>query len=162
MTYASSKGQLGMEVAWVVLVLVVIGIGFLFAYPAFKEINDDIQADTTMSAVAKENAQTVVGNYASNMDGAYFFMFMLLWIFLVIAGYFANNQPVWLVVTIIFVVCSLVATMFLANGYEELSADGEISSFTDEFPKMSWILEHLLLVMVMMGFSVVAVMYVRS
>lgn len=162
MTIASSKGQMGFEMAWVVIALVVIGIGLIVVMPAFQEVNDDIQADSSIGAEAKQSSTESVGNSPTYFDNVFFFMFIMLWIFLVIAAFFATTNPVFTVITIILVIFGLVITMFLANAAQEVMEDSQISSFADEFPKTSWILEHLLMNMVIVSFSVMLVLYGRS
>lgn len=162
MTFASSKGQLGFEGAWVIIVLVILAIGLLMGYGAFKDLNDDIQADLDLSTDARAAAQTVVGNYPANMDNMFFFFFVMLWVFLVIGAYLADTSPVFLVITILLIVFGLVVGMILSNTYEEVREDGTISTFANEFPKMNWLMDHILITMIFMGFSVMMVLYARS
>lgn len=158
----SSSGQLGLESLWVVIVLFIFGLGLVYGYSAFSELNDDIQADASLSQDAKDASEATVGNYASNMDSVFFFFFILLWVFILATAFFANTHPVLIVITVVLIVIGLVVMMYLANTFEEATGEAEVSSAAAEFPKMMWILEHIVLVMSLVGFSVMMVLYSRS
>jgi hypothetical protein len=144
------------------MVLVVVLLGVVFTYQAFSELNDDIQADAGMSEDAKSAARATVDNYPSQMDNAFFFLFFMLWMFLLIAGFFASTHPVFAGISVILILFGLVVVMLLANTYEETTLDAEVSAAASEFTKMDWILDHLLGVFIIMGLSVLLVLYARS
>lgn len=158
----SSKGQLGLEVAWIMIVLTILALGLIYGYSAFKELNDDLQSDISFAPEAKAAAEATVANFPSNMDNMFFFFFIMLWVFLVIVSFFASTHPVFIVISIVLIVLGLVGVMFVANAYNEAMEDDTISAFASEFPKITWIMEHILLMMVMVGFSVMMVLYARS
>lgn len=157
----SSKAQIGFEAAWVVIVLVVVALGFIFGLAPLSELNDDIQLEDDLSSEAKSAAETTVGNAPSNYDNLFFFLFIMLWIFLGILAFFSANNPVLLVITIIFMIVALVVAMFLANTYAESIEDTEINTFAQEFPKTDWMMNHLLMIILFMGFSVGLIIYAR-
>ena len=49
-----------------------------------------------------------------------------------------------------------------ANSYEEFKDDGTVVSYSEAFPKMNWILEHIVILGIFMGLSVMLVLYARS
>lgn len=161
-TYVSSKGQMGFELAWVALVLVIVSLGLIFAYQAFDDLNDDIQGDSSMSADAKTASEATVGNYASNMDNVLFFLFIMLWIFLLVASFFASTHPVFAAISVILILFGLTVITLVSNAYEEATADAEVSAAAAEFVKMNWINEHLLTVFIIVGLSVLLVLYARN
>lgn len=159
---SSKRGQLGFELVWVVIVLLVVGLGFVMTYSAFSGLNDDIQNSLDMSNESKAAAEATVGNFPSNMDNVFFFLLIMLWIFLLIMAFFVNTHPVFLVITLLLIVIGLVVVMILSNVFQESIEEGEIDDFAAEFPKMNWIFEHLLMVFIMVGFSTMMVMYTRA
>lgn len=157
----SSNGQLGMEGILVLIVLVVVGIGFIMIAPMAKEINADLQAEVGFAPEAKSVAQSTVGDYPERMDNVYFLMFFLLWIFMIGAAFFSNTHPIFLAVSILLVVFILGMSMLLGDAYEELQDDPDFSEFTGSYPKMNWIMGNILKVFVMMTLSTLMVLYTR-
>ncbi len=43
-------------------------------------------------------------------------------------------------------------SVYMSNAYDEFASDAEFSSFADEFPKTSWILDNYLIITLVMGF----------
>lgn len=157
-----SKGQLGLEALWVVVVLMIIGLGIVFGLQVFDEINDDLQADDSLSAEAKNAAETTAGNAPSIMDNVFFFLMVGLWAFLLVGAYFSGSNPIITFIAIILGVLGLVVTMFVGNVYAEATADDETQDFVSNFPKMNWILENILLIVVFITFSTMLVMYATN
>lgn len=162
MSSGSSKGQIGFEIAWVFLAIVVLVMGVVFVYPAISDLNDDIQADASLSPEAKSASQSTAGNFATQWDNVLFFLMFLLWGFLVIAAFFADTHPVFAFITIILTVFGIVAVMIVASAYIEATEDAEVSSAAAEFPKMDWVINHIVIIMVLMAFSVMMVLYARN
>ena len=147
---------------WVVSVLFVVVIGSFLSYGAFKELNDDLQQDLSLSPEARQASKETVENFPSSMDNILFFFFIMLWVFLLIGAFVADTHPVFLVITFVLLIIGLVFGMILSNAYEEFSSDSGVSEFASQFPKMNWILGHLLIVLVFMGMSTFMVLYARN
>lgn len=159
---SSKKGLLGLEILWAVLVIIILAIGLIFGFSAFSDIKDDIRSDNDMSQAAKDSVNESVGNFPDYMDNVLIFLFFMLWVFLLAAAYFSASNPVLMVFSLIVVIIGMVIFLMLANQYEQMTNDQEISTFADEFIKTNWLLEHGLLTFIFMAFSFFFVVYVRS
>lgn len=158
----SSKGQLGFENAWLFVSLLIVAVGLIFGLQAFSELNDDIQSDLELSAEAKQVSQESAGNAPTLMDNVFFFLFIGLWAFILIAAYFSASNPIFTFVAIILGVIGLVVVMMGANVYEEATSDDGISAFVQEFPKTNWIMSNILIMMIFVTFSTMLVLYARN
>ena len=161
-TNPSSKGQLGFEIMFIVLALFIVGLGLVLANGTFKDLNDDIQGDEAIGAEAKATSDAVVDNFSTNWDNLMLFFFVLVWAFLLIASFFADTHPIFLIFTIILLLIGLTVTMYLSNAYSEVTSDGDVSAFAADFPKMNWIMNHLLTLMIVVGLSCALVLYGRT
>lgn len=158
----SGKGQLGMEVLLVLIVVVVVAVGFVMVWPTFKQLNDDLQNEEEFASVAKGASQEMVGDFANRMDNVYFFMFILFWIFLLGVAFLGDTHPAFFVITLVLMVFTLVVGMILSNAYQEMRDDLTADEFIDlasEWPKLNWLMEHLLIVLIFMTGSTGMVLY---
>lgn len=162
MTIAFSKGQLGLEALWVVVVLIILGLGLVFGLQVFDDINNDLQDDDELSADAKSTLEATAGNAPSIMDNVFFFLMVGLWAFLLVGAYFSGSNPIITVIAIILGVLGLIVTLLVANVYAEAVEDDDIQDFVNNFPKMNWILENILIIMVFITFSTMLVMYATN
>lgn len=157
-----SKGQLGFENAWLVVTLLIVGLGLVFGLQAFSEINDDLQADLELSSEAKSFASESVGNAPTTMDNVFLFFVIGLWALLLVGAYISASNPIFTFIAIILGVFGLIVTVLVGNVYAEAMDDDEINDFTANFPKMSWILENILIMAVFITFSVMLVLYASN
>lgn len=162
MSIASSKGQLGFENAWLVMTVVIVGIGLIFGLQALGTVNDDIQSDLSISTEAKDFSQATVGNAPTMMDNVFFFFVIGLWVILLVGAYVSASNPIMTFIAIILGVIGLVVVMLLGNVYAEAVSDDDVETFTTNFPKMSWILNNILIMAVFITFSVMLVMYATN
>lgn len=160
-TSNSSRGQLGFETAWVFIALIVLVMGVVFVYPAFKELNTDIQ-QSSMSAESKEASELTAGGFAQTWDNVLFFFLMLMWGFLIISSFFASTHPAFAFITIILSVFGIVAVMILAQAYLDGVEDQSLDSASDSFPKMHWVMEHITIIMVLFSLTVMLTLYARA
>lgn len=158
----SSKGQGILDFIFVLIVLFAFAIIGIFSYVVLKDFNTDFQADPDISATAKGDLQGLTTNFPSYIDNSFTLLLGLFWVFLVISAWFADSHPLFFVVMIILVSFVLVAGMILSNAYDDVKADPDITGYTSGFPQMNWVMSHLLMVLMGMGFSCVLAMYGRS
>lgn len=162
MTIVSSRAQLGFENAWVFLSLFVVGIGLLFGLSALSDLNDDIQTDLDLSPEAKEFAEQTAGNSPSIFDNLFLFLVIGLWGVLLGGAYASSSNPILTFIAIILGVIGLIVVMLVGNAYQEVAVDEEVSTFSENFPKMTWILDNILILAVFITFSVLLVLYAAN
>lgn len=162
MIIASSKGQIGFENAWLVISVFIVGVGLIFGISALTDLNTDIQSDLDLSTEAKAASEQVVGNAPSNFDNLFLFLVIGLWGVLLVGAWASASNPIFTFIAIILGVLGLVVTLFVGNVYAEMSSDDELNDFGDNFPKMNWILNNILILAVFITFSVILVLYATN
>jgi len=148
----------------IVVVIFMIGFGLasIIGHQIFTDINTDIQADASIGAEAKEASSNLQDRYPKVLDGAFLLAVGLFWIFLIISSFMIDTHPIFFVVSIVLVIGTLIASSMLANVYEEVIGDSELSTYAEDFPVTNWFNGHLLLIAIAMGFSVVIALYGKS
>jgi hypothetical protein len=144
------------------ILFLTVAIATVFGFRILSEINDEIQADADISTIAKTNSQNVTTEFPKYMDNAFLMMVVLFWVFLLVSSFFIDTYPVFFVVSFILLIFVFVIGMAMANTYEEVVTESGISTFADSFSKMNWIMEHLLIVLIVMGLSSAFVLYANS
>lgn len=139
-----------------------VGIGLFFGLSALSELNDDIQADVSISTEAKAFSQQTVGNSPNIFDNLFLFLVIGLWGVLLGGAYASASNPIFTFIAVILGVIGLVVIMLVGNAYAEISDDAVLNDYKESFPKMTWILDNLLILAVFVTFSVLLVLYVSN
>jgi len=157
-----SRGEILLPGVMIMIVLVLFAIIGVVGYQAFADINDDIQSDDMMNSDNKAEVQDLVDRYPRTLDAAFVMIVGLLFFTGLIAAYFAESSPVFLIIVIILLLFTLLAGGMLSNVWEQFSEDGELSGFTNNFPMTDYMLNHLLMIVGVIGISIVGVMYAKN
>ena len=158
--YDSKKGFV-QGIVMIVIGLALFGIIGLAGYQIFSEVNDDIQA-SDMQPIAKNQIGDLHNRYPSTIDGAFLTVMVLMWILAMVAGYQADNNPLYLVVIILMMIFLLIGAGFMSNVWEDIASDDEFVEFADYFPFINFILQNFLLVSGVVAASVMGIMFMRS
>lgn len=159
---AYSKGQVGLELLVLIIILFVLAITVIYGYQIATDINNDIQADDTLSTQAKATTQSVTTNYPSTMDNGFIIFLVFFWVALLVSSFLIDTHPIFFIISIFILIFVFVAAMIIANSYEEFTADAEIATFASAFPKMNWVFNHFLTVMIVIGLTMGAALYAKS
>ena len=149
------KGQVFLDIVVITIVLLVTAMIFIFLYMVNNEIT------TALVSEDEFNSSTVQGQMLNNWDSAlpitfdnvFIIMFVLFWIFIIVSSIFIDSHPVFIIITLIFLIVLLTTVGVFSNAYESFIMDGDIYTFSTAFPKMNYVMEHLLLFAVFMSFS---------
>jgi 4-hydroxybenzoate polyprenyltransferase len=156
----SKKGYLA-ESLQIVIVLFIFGLLAIITYNIFTDLNTDIQASDDISASGKELADSLHSRYPATMDGAFLLIFVLLWILLLVAIWFYESNPLFMIIVIVVLIFVLIAAGMLSNFWEDFSIDADFS-YQDNFPSTYFILNNFLIVMSTLFISVIATMYMKG
>lgn len=145
-----------------IVTLFVFGIIAVVAYFTLSSVNDEIQLSDDLSNETKAFSQNVDDQFPSTFDSAFLMVLIFLWILLLASSFLIDTHPIFFVITVIVLVISFVVAMVVANTYTEFTGDAEFSTFAAAFPIMSWVMEHLLIVIMVMGFSSGVALYAKN
>lgn len=137
------KGNLFVDGVLLVLAVFVFFFGILFGGDILDQLNDDVQASDDMSNTTKERLDQLNTRYPNFMDSLFVFLFVLLWIVVIIASFFIDTSPVFLILGIILMGILIYVSIELGNFTEELTSDEELTARADEYPMSNYILQNL-------------------
>lgn len=149
-------------------VLFIIVIAFAFCliialgYKFISDLNSDIQTDPDSNAEARAASLAVTSRYPSIFDAGFIMFFVLVWIAILVSAWFIDTSPIFLAVSIIVFIFTCLVALGLSQGYGEIMTDADLSGFVTAFPMTNFVISNLLTFCIVIGFSVVVVLYGKS
>jgi len=159
---AFSKGQTALDLLLAVVVLFVLGFAAVIGYQLLSGLNTEIQASPDMSNTSKAYSASVTSGFPATFDGIFIFALVLLWVFLLVTSFLIDTHPVFFVVTILLLFVTFFVGMAVSNAYQEFTTDASFSSYAAAFPMTGWVMEHLLIVIIIIGFTSGVALYAKS
>jgi len=158
----SKRGQTILDLLLVIVMLFAISIAFVLGYKVLTEVNTDIQADEDISDVAKADLNGLAVQYPQFMDNSFVLTLALLWLALIVTSFLIDSHPVFFIITVVLLVFVFLVSMILANAYQDIAADDDLSESAEGFPMMSWVFENFLIIVIAMGFSSALALYAKG
>lgn len=156
---SNSKGNIvGDGILWLV-VLFVFSIVAIIGYQFVGDINTDLQADADISAEAKASLSSSYSSYNATFDGGFIFILAFIWIMILVSAYLLDNNPIFLVVSVVLLVIILGLGIYLSNTWLELADEGDWGDVSTNFPMTYWVYDNFLITMIAMVCSVLLVLY---
>lgn len=150
-----SKGQ---AEGIVMLVLLVV---FVFAFVMINMWGTEL-LDTFTAEFAAENytaeAQTALAvtnnTYSGGVDSIGMLAIIGLWLLAMVLGYNASSHPMLGFLALVLVGVIGLVGMLLSNSWYDISTDSDFSSVSGNFTMLDWVLDHYLIFVLVIGFSV--------
>jgi len=156
------KGNVILDSVLFLIVLFVMGIVGVLAYIAFDDISTDIDSDPDVSDMAKGNISALADRTPSTLDGVFALAFGLLWLLVLVSSFLIDSHPIFFIVTIVLLICLLIASGYMSNFYEEFSLDEEYSTAAAQFPITQYVLSHLMMFVLIIGGSIAIVLFGKN
>ena len=158
----NKKGNAPFDVATILIIIVALGITSIFGYKIFDELNSDFQNSTDITdSTAIATSQDMFDKYPSLLDNIFAFAFVLLMIFTIISVFMIDSHPIFFIITVIMLISVFLVAILLGNTFDDLMGETVISSYANSFPYTSWIMQHILTVMVAVGFVISIALFVK-
>lgn len=158
----NKRGEFGIGIFYLVVVLFVLGLLFVLTYKPFTELNDDIQADVNLPNESKVLLQDDVDRYPSTFDSAFGLILFFLWLAILIGAYYVDESPFILIVGIVLLVIIIIIAGFLNNAYAETVSQDEFSSYIDSFPITNFVFNNLIIFVLVMMITVFVTMFIKN
>jgi hypothetical protein len=162
MISSSKRGQTFIDVLVIAIILVVTAITFVVVSVAQKNISDELLSSGTVTGQAATTLTTFSGNYTAGLDTAFLVVFVLLWVFIILSSLFVDANPIFLIVSFILLVVVLIVIGVMSNAYQEIIVDSSLYTFATAFPKMNYIVNHLVLMCVFIAISSLLAIYGKN
>jgi TRAP-type C4-dicarboxylate transport system permease small subunit len=143
----------------VAIVLVFFGLTAVVGLLIVQNFNESFSATVDLSEDTQALMDANEDRLPSMFDNAFLTILVLSWVYLLVAGYLLNTNPVFLVVGVVFVLLSLVVVPILANLYADVSGTSTFSEATDGLPITNWIISNSLVVLIVMSITVLLSTY---
>lgn len=162
MVASGSRGQTGLDIILVVVMLFVFAIVAIFAYSMVSDFNTEWQGETDVANASKESMSTFSTQFPTVMDQAFAILVGLLWLALIVTSFLIDSHPAFFVVTVLILLIVFFVAMELSNYFEEIMDESEMTAFAAQFPITNWLMNNLLIVIVVMGLSAGVALYAKS
>ena len=156
------RGNVAIDVILLVILLFGFALSGIFTNIIATDINTAIQNDTSISTEGKTLMQEHTTSFPNLVNDLFLFVFIGLWIVMLITAWYADTNPIFLIFTILLLVIVTVVGMNISNTYQEIIADVDVMTSADMFPNINLIMSNLATVIVVIGFSVVLVLFGKS
>lgn len=159
---SSRRGNVGLDAIMLVVVLFVIGIASIIGYVVIKDVNDDVQADPSMNNQSKQTLDTMTTQYPSMMDNAFVFILGLMWCLAIIASFFVDTHPIFLILACVILLFVVFVSASIENVYAEFIDEPDLAAAAVSFPKTNWIMDHMVLTILAIAISIAMAMYGKN
>jgi hypothetical protein len=157
----SKKGNAVLDLILLSIFLVTLGIVIMTFNPFLNQFNDEFQLEehaNESKAILQEQTEA----YSNNWDGMFLMIFILLWIVLLFGAWQLDSHPVFFIITIILMTFAFMVAMTLGNVYEDYMSTDYVMAYAHDFPMMNYLMTHYLQVAIVIGFSVIIVMFAKT
>lgn len=140
--------------------VIVVAVVFIFAILILigAKLNDEISSNILDNRLFESNSNTsksMIGTlstgYNELFDNIFFFGFIFLMIATIILAIMIDTHPAIFFVSIIIFIFVLVVSMIFGNAFVEIGGSSSLGEYASSFVKMSWLMNHLLQVMIVYG-----------
>jgi len=159
--FKTKKANAILDTATIFVVLIAFAVISIIGYNTWKDVSPDIYASVS-TPEANETLNIIETRYPSMLDGVFVFIFAGLWVISLVLSFMIDSHPIFFFVAIILLVFISISAIFAGNFFEELMSDSDLSDVSPSFPMTNWILNHLLIVVLLIGFSIIIVLYSKA
>jgi len=158
----SKKSNAILDSLMTVVVLLVIAVSTVMVWNVWKDLSPSLYEEVSGNAEATASLDVVENKYTSVMDGAFLFIFIGLWLTTLVASWMIDTHPIFFVVSLILFVFVLGLSVYIGNFYEEFITSEDMNETYQYFPATHYIMTNLLIVTIIIGASIMIVLYGKS
>lgn len=156
----NKRGQ--MDVLFIVVILFALALVVFIGNKFLGELNTAIQTDSDSTAEAKAASADITARYPAIFDAGFIMFFVLVWIAILISAWFIDTTPMFFIAALIVLAFTVIVGISLNEAYSELITDSEFNTVNTTFPMIHFILNNLALVTIIVGFSVLVVLFGKA
>ena len=134
---------------------------FIIGWMAFSKVNSELQT-SGFSQQGKDILTNTSNRYVDLFDGLFLTVFVLLWVVTLFLAYQIDANPIFFPITLfVFAVLVILAAVF-GNTFYTFSENAQIQEYAADFTVIPFVMNNFVTTMVIIGFSVAAVMYAKT
>lgn len=142
-------------IAVVIFLFTMMGV---VGYLILDKLNTDFQSDVNWPNESKVAIQQLTTDYPTWLDNVAVFIFAMMWIIALVGAYLIDTHPVFFVVIVIGMILLLGAMAYITNAFHDVFTSTGFLTYYGQLTKINFIIDHMLLFLVAIGFSIVIVM----
>lgn len=158
----NKKGNFVLDMIIVIVIITIFAFSIFFGYMLLDNINTDFQADSTLSAEAKNTISNFHGKYPSTFDAAFLMFLILIWIFFLVSTFFLDSHPLIFFIFLILIVFVLITSMVINNVWYETVMEPDLAVYQSSFPIIMWYFDNILMVWIVISMSVLITLFGKS
>lgn len=141
----NKRAELNIDSMFMIAILLVFGLSVIIGTMVSSMINDMFQeADSGFSQESIDVVSDMHSKRASSGDNWFTMFFVLFAMGMIVSGFLIDSHPIFFVVTLLLFLGTMFVGVIVSNVYDEITADGDFKTFSDELPKMNFIMDNLL------------------
>ena len=159
----NKKGNAIFDTLTVGIVLFIFAIVAVVGYMILSQLNAPMQIATNSSVTANNIWNNSLTKYPKIFDNLALFVFIGLWVSGIIASFMIDSHPIFAALTFILLIFVFSVSVILANTYDDLiNSNNALYVAAGEFAKTNFLMQHMLLLMIVVGVSITIVLYGKS
>jgi len=148
------------DILYIAVVMCVIGIGMFVSTKALHDINANYQT-TNASTESKAIINDASSRMAPVFDNIFVLIAVLLVVSVIITVSLLRSSPAILMLVLILIGFALIPIAIMGNFFNDVQNDPSLSTTVSEFSITTYLMEHLVLIMVGFIFITLVVLYAR-
>jgi len=156
----SKKGIVG-DMVFLVIGLILLATGAYVGHLITQSVNTQIQGSGFISAEGKNASGTIAAGQASWIDNAFLMVFAGLILALLVGSYFIDASPLFFIFGVLGLVILLTVAAMMSNWFQLFSAADAFIGYSGAYPKMYFIMSHLVEILLLTGLLALAVTFVK-
>lgn len=159
------KGQTTPTLSFSVVLIVfffILALSAVVSSLFFNSINDMMQLDQDFNNETKTAMQDYSVTMPLWIDNAFLLAVGLFFILGLVSAYYADSNPVFLIIDLLLLGVVLFLGMVFSNAYDDTINTDDYVSFSSDYPKAHFILDNLLLVAIIIVGGVFTVIYFKN
>lgn len=154
----NSKRGAFFDTVFFFLVIVVLIIGGIFLMKIIGPITTAFTGSSMLTDTAK-TAMIPAQNSSVVYDNIFLIVFVVLWIAVLVAAYQIDSHPLFFIILTVIMILLVLASGLIGQMIANLLGDPLLSSTTSNMPIVNFVANHLFMIIIVIGFSVMIVMF---
>ena len=158
----NNRGSSIVDVLFISVVLLALGISVIVLHNIFDEANNQIQDNNRLSADSKQFADDQNTAFPNVMDKFFLIIFIGLGISLFVGAFLLQTHPAFFIFTVIILAFFVVVAAILGNVYEEFIAGGDFSSIESNYLVIPFVFSNFTMIILGLGVLLLVGLFAKS
>jgi len=141
--------------------MILSGLLSIITWSVWEDIYPDMSEEITTEE-GQASLDVINDRYPALFDGLFLFVFIGLWIMTLVASFMIDSHPIFFAISLVLFIIVLIGSVYIGNFYEEIITDSSFNDAYEDFPATHFILTNLLMFSIVIGTSIMLVLYGKS